>query len=487
MSEVKTKVCIVCGEEKSVGEFSNTSIKKKDGTQVLNSKCRVCLWKENRNIIYNNILTDKILDVILDSILNQKIDSLNELQNILNLSLEKIIEIVKFLKIKNKVIRVIFKCPICGEEFKRILSQIGRSKVLFCSIKCKDIHESSSYGISQGYAKCNKCGEIKYIEEFTVQKRKDGKLTYLTCKVCDYFRRNKDKNIVIAENWSMDEYIIILDNLLNKKVEFVNDIIHNLNNKTVNDIAILLRDYLKIGGKTSINFKDYCVYCGNFITIKLHQYFDNELHFCSCKCNTKYYGEIKSEQTPQYKRVCQLDSCKNAFYVGISRVNSGKDKFCSPECSQLSQMIKFKGENNPNWQGGISQLYSYLRRSLLEWKNDSIINCKYKCVLTGERFNDIHHLYGFDTIIQETLRETNLDLKSNISYYSQDELLLLSNKCLEIHYRYPLGVCLKENIHKLFHELYGYGNNTLEQFEEFKQRYKYNEFDTILNNVQKVS
>jgi len=110
-----------------------------------------------------------------------------------------------------------------------------------------------------------------------------------------------------------------------------------------------------------------------------------------------------------------------------------------------------------------------------------MINCDYKCVVTGEKFHHVHHLHGFDLIMKETINETKLPIYNEINKYSDEELKELSDKCLELHYKYPLGVCLSEKIHKLFHSIYGAGRNTPEQFEEFKENFNKGKYKDLLN------
>ena len=176
--------------------------------------------------------------------------------------------------------------------------------------------------------------------------------------------------------------------------------------------------------------------------------------------------------------------CPNHKELGIqykTYANINKQKYLCRQC----YIDDNKKENHYFWKGGISPLHNYLRDKIIQWKKDSMKECNYKCVITGIRFDDIHHLYGFDLILNELLQELNLELKEIISNYNDEELILLENKCIELHNKYPLGVCLEKNIHKLFHKVYGGGSNTPEQFEEFKTRLKSGEFDLFLkeNNL----
>lgn len=114
-------------------------------------------------------------------------------------------------------------------------------------------------------------------------------------------------------------------------------------------------------------------------------------------------------------------------------------------------------------------IYEYLRRNNSEWKNQSMKSCNYKCVITGGRFDEIHHLYGFNKIVNETLNALGIDKTSAVFSFDEDTLLKILNKFRELQELYPLGVCLRKDIHTQFHNIYGYGDNTIEQWNEFIQ------------------
>ena len=53
-------------------------------------------------------------------------------------------------------------------------------------------------------------------------------------------------------------------------------------------------------------------------------------------------------------------------------------------------------------------------------------------------------------------------------------ILLALNTFRKIQNKYPLGVCLTKDIYKEFHNIYGYGNNTKEQWDKFCLEYNKN-------------
>lgn len=120
---------------------------------------------------------------------------------------------------------------------------------------------------------------------------------------------------------------------------------------------------------------------------------------------------------------------------------------------------------------GIAPLSSLLRNRIGEWKRQSIEKANGKCAITGDVYDVVHHLYSFNTILIDALNELKINLRSKVSDYSFEEIELLANKVIDLHKAHPLGVCLTKEVHSLFHSLYGYGYNTPDQFEEFKNEY----------------
>lgn len=116
-----------------------------------------------------------------------------------------------------------------------------------------------------------------------------------------------------------------------------------------------------------------------------------------------------------------------------------------------------------------------LRQRLDKWETETKEYYKYKCMFTGSTTIDTHHLYSFNLIVKETIESSGLSLKP-ITEYTEDELNRLIKICQLLHKKHGIGVCLHPAIHKLFHKLYGYGNNNSDQFEDFKCRYYNDEF-----------
>lgn len=174
--------------------------------------------------------------------------------------------------------------------------------------------------------------------------------------------------------------------------------------------------------------------------------------------------------------------CLKHISEGVKTVKFKHILFTNSGCRTCGYE-KNSGENNAYWKGGVSTVSNYLRKKIISWKKDSMANCNYKCVITGNKFDAIHHLYGFDLIIEELFKITEFPIYQIIGEYTNIQLKELENKCVELHNKYSLGVCLAKNVHDLFHSIYGRGQNTPEQFEEFKQRYGNGEFNEILKEV----
>lgn len=170
---------------------------------------------------------------------------------------------------------------------------------------------------------CKICGEEKPVEEFMKDIIKNGIQLYKpSCKVCHWFSYHK--NVLVYDNWTMPEFRIIIDCLLNKRVQCINEIVPLLQNKTLDDLVLLLKE-MKL--KTVIAKVKYnCEICGKEKLTTIWQYFKNDHHFCSIDCHNKW----------QYDSITvSCDYCGKEITVKPNKLKNNEHIFCCHEHSVL--------------------------------------------------------------------------------------------------------------------------------------------------------
>jgi hypothetical protein len=337
----------------------------------------------------------------------------------------------------------------------------------------------------------------------------------LTVRNSSYY---EEKGYIIPRyyNENKKRYFLIKDSIINVKLEHLNP--HSkdkveylcdycLENGLKTKLSQEYRTFLRFRNKGKAN-KDCCKKCSPIKQKENHlleygvehqMYRENIKNKVSNRLKRPYEEIEKDFQNKNYTLMTNAEEwmktgikhlkykCNIHEEYGEQVVNLGHfyDRKDNCKCC-LSENTS--GENSHLWKGGISPLQQYLRKKIDDWRYDSMRDCNFKCVITGENFDIIHHQYSFAKLLEETLKELKYDIYKNINEYSQEQLLNIENRLLEIHYRYPLGVCLKENLHKLYHSLYGEGNNLPIEFEEFKTRLRLGEFNNFLeeNNLKLI-
>lgn len=215
----------------------------------------------------------------------------------------------------------------------------------------------------------------------------------------------------------------------------------------------------------NLNYTEGCIYCANERTASLLRSSQEEVfaYFMQRGLLPLENENYKSKDMKiKYRCEKHLSSTQEISYHGL--------KSTSIPCAYCRE------------ESSITKLNRRLRSCLDEWKKKSELACNYQCVLTGKNDYEIHHLYSYNKIIEDALATLGLPIKSDYNY---DEIQSIKFEMLKLHDTHPLGVCLSKDIHTLFHILYGKKNNTVEQFEEFKIRYVFGEFNGILKTSTK--
>jgi len=132
VEENKTKVCKICGKEKSVGEFHSK------GSGHYATKCKVCVWFETRAIKYDDAEWNLEDDInIIDYLLNKK-GNINDISNNINKSLYDVcFRIKEILKLNAQTkLPVILNCESCKNNYETTPARMIRSEIHFCTKEC---------------------------------------------------------------------------------------------------------------------------------------------------------------------------------------------------------------------------------------------------------------------------------------------------------------------------------------------------------------
>lgn len=129
--------------------------------------------------------------------------------------------------------------------------------------------------------------------------------------------------------------------------------------------------------------------------------------------------------------------------------------------------------HKPTEISNYDNLYNYIRQRLVPWRNKVREEHDYTCEITGSRSNIVvHHIRSFNLLLEECVDILNFPIYDDFGLYTQEQLDYFMESFLELQELYGAYVCISESVHKNFHKKYGYGDNTLEQWNEFIKNYK---------------
>ena len=213
-------------------------------------------------------------------------------------------------------------------------------------------------------------------------------------------------------------------NITNKNKKYYKEKGYNFTDKEKN-IKVKVKD-LPNGSNAKVEVK--CDNCKEILIISWRTYIkhvhDNEIYYCGKNknnCSTKIL--LKGEL--------------NGFY-GKHHNKESIEKMKNNNWSK-----NHKRELSPNWNPNLTDEERLNNRSknpeYTEFVKKVMARDNYTCKCCGKILNNngiVHHLDGYNWCVERRTDETN-------------------------------GITLCKTCHKEFHSIYGYGNNTKEQFEEW--------------------
>ena len=149
-------------------------------------------------------------------------------------------------------------------------------------------------------------------------------------------------------------------------------------------------------------------------------------------------------------------------------------------CSYCADEAR-SGENHPFWNGGITPLRLILRATIINWITDSRKYWKHKCCITGETYIHIHHIIPFENIIADAIKIYGNDEEARYLKDNLENMIKIKEYVLSKHFAMGCGIAFGEEVHKLFHRVYGKTFNGIDNIIEFIDDFKNGIYYEFLN------
>lgn len=363
-------------------------------------------------------------------------------------------------------------CKKCGRELPNnkdyYFVKLGKLKN---SCKECDGHKFTNHLThiaKDGYCFCKKCDrELPYEYRYFPEDKATKTGLRNMCRECNpsYGRfLNKDEDYH-DRKWTDGEIKLLKEvykDYTNK--ELVEKFFPTRTIRSIESMASIL----KVSGKTEETYKRSRAYQTEIIRDKLTgRIITSEWREKISKTKKEYY---KTHDGWWKGRKRSKEQCQ---FMSELRKSEGKWKGdLNPR-----HINPLKGKDNGRWEGGITDTYTELRSDTKDWQNESMEFCNYRCVVTDNDFDNIHHTTPFKDIVNYSFKNIGLEVKEKVSDYNHNDFERLRLELKALHVCFGYGACLSKEVHKLFHDNYGYTNFTPYDFLDFIYRIDYGEFN----------
>lgn len=344
---------------------------------------------------------------------------------------------------KNSNLKVV-QCPICKKMFLQ-----KRPEQIFCSVDCR-----AKSTESRVQCVCEYCGETFH--------RKKSEVDYNKHHYCSIECRNA------AMYWSDDDTKILMS--CYGKMPYKEMVNLFSAPKTIDEIkrrAI----YIGITSSREWTSEEINILINNYSIKPMH----DVMELLPNRSQSSILGQAKTQNLKSYFYLNHIYTKDEDEYLTnnyLSKSDAELGEYLNRSPSGVAQHLLVLGLRRPKSISSYSDLSQYIRCRLSPWKDSIRISNNYTCALTGVRTNIIvHHIRGFNLLLNETIDTLDFPIYAHMSEYNQQQLDELLDMFLQIQDIYQAYICINEDIHKQFHHLYGYGNNTQEQWDDFVNKY----------------